>query len=44
MAAAGGGFARGNREVCSACLITPYRPMTMASVAGKDRVTHVGKL
>lgn len=25
-------------------LITPYRPMTMESVAGKNPVTHVGKL
>lgn len=25
-------------------LITPYRPMTMESVAGKNAVTHVGKL
>ncbi|MGH6954015.1 MAG: methionine adenosyltransferase [Alphaproteobacteria bacterium] len=32
---------RGNR---SNGLITPYRPMTMESVAGKNPVTHVGKL
>ena len=32
---------RGNR--CNG-LITPYRPMTMESVAGKNPVTHVGKL
>jgi len=25
-------------------LITPYRPMTMESVAGKNPITHVGKL
>jgi S-adenosylmethionine synthetase len=25
-------------------LITPYRPMTMESIAGKNPVTHVGKL
>jgi S-adenosylmethionine synthetase len=25
-------------------LITPYRPMTMESVAGKNPVTHVGKV
>lgn len=25
-------------------LITPFRPMTMESVAGKNPVTHVGKL
>jgi S-adenosylmethionine synthetase len=25
-------------------LITPYRPMTLESVAGKNPVTHVGKL
>lgn len=32
---------RGNR---ANGLITPYRPMTMESVAGKNPVTHVGKL
>jgi S-adenosylmethionine synthetase len=32
---------RGNR-VCG--LITPYRPMTMESAAGKNPVTHVGKI
>ncbi|MDH3233693.1 MAG: methionine adenosyltransferase [Alphaproteobacteria bacterium] len=32
---------RGNRHNG---LITPYRPMTMESVAGKNPVTHVGKL
>ncbi len=32
---------RGNR---SNGLITPYRPMTMESVAGKNPITHVGKL
>ena len=32
---------RGNR-VCG--LITPYRPMTMESAAGKNSVTHVGKI
>lgn len=32
---------RGNR---SNGLITPYRPMTMEAVAGKNPVTHVGKL
>jgi S-adenosylmethionine synthetase len=25
-------------------LITPYRPMTMESAAGKNPVTHVGKI
>jgi S-adenosylmethionine synthetase len=32
---------RGNR---ANGLITPYRPMTMESVAGKNPVSHVGKL
>ena len=32
---------RGNR---SNGLITPYRPMTLEAVAGKNPVTHVGKL
>jgi len=32
---------RGNR---ANGLITPYRPMTMESLAGKNPVTHVGKL
>ena len=32
---------RGNR---ANGLITPYRPMTLESVAGKNPVTHVGKL
>jgi S-adenosylmethionine synthetase len=32
---------RGNR---ANGLITPYRPMTMESIAGKNPVTHVGKL
>jgi S-adenosylmethionine synthetase len=32
---------RGNR---SSGLITPYRPMTIESVAGKNPVSHVGKL
>lgn len=32
---------RGNR---ANGLITPYRPMTMESVAGKNPVTHVGKI
>jgi S-adenosylmethionine synthetase len=32
---------RGNR---ANGLITPYRPMTMESVAGKNPVTHVGKV
>jgi S-adenosylmethionine synthetase len=32
---------RGNR---SNGLITPYRPMTMESIAGKNPVNHVGKL
>jgi len=32
---------RGNR---ANGLITPYRPMTMESVAGKNPITHVGKL
>jgi S-adenosylmethionine synthetase len=32
---------RGNR---TNGLITPYRPMTMESVAGKNPITHVGKL
>jgi S-adenosylmethionine synthetase len=32
---------RGNR---ANGLITPYRPMTMESVAGKNPMTHVGKL
>jgi S-adenosylmethionine synthetase len=32
---------RGNRDNG---LITPYRPMTMESVAGKNPITHVGKL
>jgi len=32
---------RGNR---ANGLITPYRPMTMESVAGKNLITHVGKL
>jgi len=32
---------RGNR---SSGLITPYRPMTMESVAGKNPVSHVGKI
>jgi S-adenosylmethionine synthetase len=36
-----GEVGRGNR----ACgLITPYRPMTMEAVVGKNPVTHVGKL
>ena len=36
-----GEVGRGNR----ACgLITPYRPMTMEAVAGKNPVSHVGKL
>ena len=32
---------RGNR---ANGLITPYRPMTMESIAGKNPITHVGKL
>lgn len=32
---------RGNRH---SGLITPYRPMTMESVAGKNPVSHVGKI
>ena len=32
---------RGNR---ANGLITPFRPMTMESVAGKNPITHVGKL
>lgn len=36
-----GEVGRGNR---SNGLITPYRPMTMEAVAGKNPVTHVGKL
>ena len=32
---------RGNR---ANGLITPYRPMTMESLAGKNPITHVGKL
>jgi S-adenosylmethionine synthetase len=32
---------RGNR---TNGLITPYRPMTMESVAGKNAITHVGKI
>jgi S-adenosylmethionine synthetase len=32
---------RGNR---SNGLITPYRPMTLEAVAGKNAITHVGKL
>jgi S-adenosylmethionine synthetase len=32
---------RGNR---ANGLITPYRPMTMESVAGKNPISHVGKL
>lgn len=32
---------RGNRV---GGLITPYRPMTMESVAGKNPVSHVGKI
>ncbi len=32
---------RGNR---ASGLITPYRPMTMESVAGKNPVSHVGKI
>jgi S-adenosylmethionine synthetase len=36
-----GEVGRGNR---ANGLITPYRPMTMESVAGKNPVTHVGKL
>jgi S-adenosylmethionine synthetase len=36
-----GEVGRGNR---ANGLITPYRPMTMEAVAGKNPVTHVGKL
>jgi len=36
-----GGAGRGNR---ANGLITPFRPMTMESVAGKNPVSHVGKL
>ncbi|MDJ0945155.1 MAG: methionine adenosyltransferase [Kiloniellales bacterium] len=36
-----GSAGRGNR---ANGLITPYRPMTMESVAGKNPITHVGKL
>lgn len=36
-----GSAGRGNRVNG---LITPYRPMTMESVAGKNPITHVGKL
>jgi S-adenosylmethionine synthetase len=36
-----GEVGRGNRQNG---LITPYRPMTMEAVAGKNPVTHVGKL
>jgi S-adenosylmethionine synthetase len=36
-----GGAGRGNR---ANGLITPCRPMTMESVAGKNPITHVGKL
>ena len=36
-----GGTGRGNR---ANGLITPNRPMTMESLAGKNPVTHVGKL
>jgi S-adenosylmethionine synthetase len=36
-----GEVGRGNR---ASGLITPYRPMTMEAVAGKNPVTHVGKL
>jgi len=36
-----GEVGRGNR---SNGLITPYRPMTMEAVAGKNPTTHVGKL
>lgn len=36
-----GEVGRGNR---ASGLITPYRPMTMEAVAGKNPVTHVGKI
>ncbi len=36
-----GEVGRGNR---ANGLITPYRPMTMEAVAGKNPTTHVGKL
>jgi S-adenosylmethionine synthetase len=36
-----GQVGRGNR---ANGLITPYRPMTMEAVAGKNPITHVGKL
>ncbi len=36
-----GEVGRGNR---ASGLITPYRPMTLEAVAGKNPVTHVGKL
>jgi S-adenosylmethionine synthetase len=36
-----GEVGRGNR---ANGLITPYRPMTMEAVAGKNPVTHIGKL
>ena len=36
-----GSAGRGNRVNG---LITPYRPMTMESVAGKNPITHVGKI
>src|SRR3989337_640040 len=36
-----GSVGRGNRV---SGLITPYRPMSMEAAAGKDPVTHVGKL
>ncbi len=36
-----GEVGRGNR---ASGLITPYRPMTIEAVAGKNPVTHVGKL
>jgi S-adenosylmethionine synthetase len=36
-----GEVGRGNR---ASGLITPYRPMTMEAAAGKNPVTHVGKL
>lgn len=36
-----GEVGRGNR---TSGLITPYRPMTMEAAAGKNPVTHVGKL
>ncbi len=37
----GGSVGRGNRV---SGLITPYRPMSMEAAAGKNPVTHVGKL